>query len=304
MKITVIGKSQDAWTRTLLPALTETISQLGQAKGRVLVLVGPEAQILLTWLGRLLGWRVLWLGESRPPLFGLKTLIGRSGRLAHKIIAPNQASELIHLRLGIASNKLQVIYPPCGAPADDKRRANKNGFVLAADAAIGFDNGLSTLLRAFSLARDILGNNVKLIIGGRVGGREHLEWSIRQLGLSGLVQLTPGHNFLWLAPAMVYIFTPTTNVSAPLSLLHALAAGLALVAADQPAMREFALAGKNALVVKVGDAEAMSQAIIRLAREPELLARLRAGSRAFAATHFAPKVFREKVNVILERGTK
>lgn len=302
MKITVIGKSQDVWTRALLSALAEVDFDIAK-NGRVLVLVGYLAQITLGLAARLLGWRVFWLADNRDIPLALKTLLKANGSLAHKIIVPNQACEIIYLRLGIVSNKLQIIYPPCDVKADDERRTSKNGFALAADAAVGFDNGLSVLLRAFGLARDILGDNIKLIIGGRVNRHEHLEWSIRQLGLSGSVQLTPGNNFLWLAPAMVYVFTPTTNVSAPLSLLHALAAGLALVACDQPSAREFALADKNALIIKSGDAEVLSQAIIHLARDPELLTRLQAGSREFAATHFAPKVFREKVTAISSRGS-
>lgn len=298
MRITVIGKSQNGWTRALLSALAEVESDIGEKSGRVLVLIGRLAQITLWPAARLLGWRVFWLADNCNIPLALKTLLKTSGALAHKIIVPNQASELIYLRLGLASNKLQIIYPPCQAETEDERRTSKNGFILAADAAIGFNNGLSTLLRAFGLARDILGDNIKLIIGGRVDKREHLEWSIKQLGLAGLVQMTPGHNFLWLAPAAVYVFTPTTSMPAPLSLPYALAAGLALVACDQPSVREFALTNKNALVIKVGDAEALSQAIIRLARDQELLARLGQGSLDFARAHLAPEVFREKIDAV------
>jgi glycosyltransferase involved in cell wall biosynthesis len=66
----------------------------------------------------------------------------------------------------------------------------------------------------------------------------------------------------------------------PKSLLEAAACARPIVATDIPGCREVAIPGRNALLVPVGDAPALADAIERLARDDDLRRRLGAVSRS------------------------
>jgi glycosyltransferase involved in cell wall biosynthesis len=68
--------------------------------------------------------------------------------------------------------------------------------------------------------------------------------------------------------------------ASPLKLHEYMAARLATVAPDQPNLREVLRDGENAVLVPPGDAESFTQAVVDLARDPGLRARL--GQRARA----------------------
>src|SRR3989338_890210 len=101
MRTILLGKIRIPWARAVWQNWPKT-----NAAGRSLVLASPLAQTLLSLPGRLLGWRVIWLGTG--PRLG--------SFFAHAIIAPNQASEVYYLRLGIPSRKIHLIYPPNELP--------------------------------------------------------------------------------------------------------------------------------------------------------------------------------------------
>ena len=61
---------------------------------------------------------------------------------------------------------------------------------------------------------------------------------------------------------------------------QALATATPLVTADTPAARELLADGRDALLVPAGDAEALAEALRRLAADPALRARLGAGGRS------------------------
>lgn len=291
MKILTIGKNKNPWITAILRDWPET------SHGRIVILTTLCAQIFATLPAVIARRRVIWIGDDKDIGFVAKLFLKIMSSWVHTIIAPNQFSEIIYLRLGIPSPKIRVIYPPCELKL--KKQTRSEIFTLVCDASIGFESGLSTLLCALNLAREILGNNIKLIIGGQIKNRSHLEWSVRQLGLNNLVQFTPGANSLWMQSGSVYIMPNKIDMLAPISLAQAMSCGLIVVATDMPGNREFVEAGKNALVVKAEDAEAMSQAIIRLARNKELRERLGRENYDFAQTHFSSEVFAQKINSIL-----
>ena len=73
----------------------------------------------------------------------------------------------------------------------------------------------------------------------------------------------------------------------PLSLLEAAACGRPLVATDVPGCRDIARAGVNALLVPLDDAEALADAIERLALDAELRHKFGAASRELVASQFS-----------------
>jgi glycosyltransferase involved in cell wall biosynthesis len=78
---------------------------------------------------------------------------------------------------------------------------------------------------------------------------------------------------------------PSTKEGFGLVLLEALACDLPVVASDLAVFRTFLEHGRNALLVPVGDAEALADALARLARDPAERARLRSGGRAVIAEY-------------------
>lgn len=264
---------------------------------RLLLLPESWSQALITPLGRLFGYKVFWITDNSQISPHLGKMLKKSARLAQAIIAPNQAQEVAYLRLGIPSAKIHLIYPPVAAKSRTSYLEPKT-LALACDASIEAEEGLGTLLRAASLARDILGN-LKLILGGSFAGKAYLDWSAKQLNLDGCVQLSPGENELWLETVQVYILPTTSDKPVPTSLAQAMSLGKTLIIADKPGHREFIEHEKNGLLVPPANAEALSQAIIRLAREGELLSKLGQGSYKFAQERFTPQIFENKLKSLI-----
>jgi len=80
---------------------------------------------------------------------------------------------------------------------------------------------------------------------------------------------------------------PSHREGMPLSLLEAAACGRPLVATDVPGCRDIARPGVNAFLVPLDDAEALADAIDRLAGDPELRRRLGRASRHLVEQYFS-----------------
>ena len=72
----------------------------------------------------------------------------------------------------------------------------------------------------------------------------------------------------------------------PKALLEAASCARPIVAADAPGSREIARDGESALLVPPRDADALAAAILRLAGDPALRARLGGGGRALVEREF------------------
>ena len=80
---------------------------------------------------------------------------------------------------------------------------------------------------------------------------------------------------------------PSHREGMPLSLLEAAACGRPLVATDVPGCRDIARPGVNAFLVPLDDAEALADAIDRLAGDPELRRRFGRASRHLVEQNFS-----------------
>lgn len=76
--------------------------------------------------------------------------------------------------------------------------------------------------------------------------------------------------------------------NASMSVLEAMAAGVAVIASDIGGTSELVADDVSALLVAPGDTQGLSEAMSRLARDPELAARLGAAARSRAEREFAP----------------
>ena len=88
----------------------------------------------------------------------------------------------------------------------------------------------------------------------------------------------------------------------PNKAFQALACGTPLVTADTPAARELLVDGESALLVPAGDAQALAEALRRLAADPTLAQQLAAGGRAAYEQHASEEVLGRRWRDILEEA--
>jgi glycosyltransferase-like protein len=156
--------------------------------------------------------------------------------------------------------------------------------------------GSDTLVRALAILRESGREPVLAVVGGHSfqDYRAYADAVLRMLPELGLrlgrdvVQLgtVPDAELpAWYAAADVLAF-PSTREGWGLAVLEAMSAGLPVVTSDLPVFLEYLRPGRDALVVPVGDAAALSRAIAQVLDDPALAARLRAAglavSRRFA----------------------
>ena len=80
---------------------------------------------------------------------------------------------------------------------------------------------------------------------------------------------------------------PSYREGLPMALLEAVSCGRPIVAADVPGSREIARDGESALLVPPRDPAALAAAILQLADDPALRARLGAGGRRLVEREFS-----------------
>lgn len=147
--------------------------------------------------------------------------------------------------------------------------------------------GVDLVLRAYAQARESLGGR-RLIVAGDGPERPALIRLAADLGLDGHVSFagTVGRERLaeLMCGADAFAF-PSRQEAFGIALLEAMAAGTPAVAAHVGGIPEFARDGDNALLVAPEDADGLAAALVRLAGDPELRARLVLGGRAQAEQH-------------------
>ena len=140
---------------------------------------------------------------------------------------------------------------------------------------------LDLALRA--LAEPGLGT-ARLVLVGEGPARAELEAEARRLGVLERVRFAgprPHARVPALLPAFDLALVPAINpYASPLKLHEYMAAELAIVAPDQPNLREVLEHRSSALLVPPGDADAFGAAVAELAADPALRARLAARARA------------------------
>ena len=223
------------------------------------------------------------LAWQQTAAFGSR--IARRCLRANAIIAPSRALAQQLMAAGFAEDQVQVIpwsveLPPPRSPGQREAArtalAGVNSDLITTDAtplglAIGrldTEHRFSDLVRAW---RIITANRpeARLWIIGDGPEREKLYRQISDLDLRYRVLVPGTFDCLdeLLAAADLYV-QPGICESPPLALLSALAAGLPVVAADSPALRETIDRGQNGLLVPASDPKSLAASIERLLASP------------------------------------
>ena len=137
-----------------------------------------------------------------------------------------------------------------------------------------------------ALARPDLAH-ASLVLIGEGPVHDDLVRAAAQAGVSERVHFAgprPHDRIPDLLPAFDLALVPSINpYASPLKLFEYMAAGLAVIAPDQPNLREVLDHEQNAMLVPPGDGGALAEGIVQLAQDAELRARLGAAARITVA---------------------
>ena len=213
-----------------------------------------------------------------------------SGRRA-AVLVQNPDDYQAMAALGIAPERIALI-PGSGVDTERLRALPEpeGPITMAYVGRLLDDKGLRALIAAQALLT-ARGQDIRLLIAGEtdlanpasIPAAEIEEW--RQKPGVELLGHVADIASVW-ARAHIAVL-PSRREGLPLSLLEAAACGRAIVATDVPGCREIARAGLNALLVPVDDAEALADAVQRLAQDAALRAKFAAAGRALVEREFA-----------------
>ncbi|MFN8414020.1 MAG: glycosyltransferase [Anaerolineales bacterium] len=199
--------------------------------------------------------------------------------IAHVIVAVSEKTRQSALKEGIHLDRIRVIQNGI-APVSIE---GVNRFDIRKE--VGFDEGDIVLLSVgrlvYQKAHEILISampavlkefqNVKLGICGDGLLRADLKTQIQSLNLSGSVKLLGKRDDVstFLAASDVFVL-PSRWEGLPIALLEAMGGGLPIIATEVEGVDEVIVQGEQGLLVPVENADALSQAILQLLRQPEL----------------------------------
>ena len=151
---------------------------------------------------------------------------------------------------------------------------------------------IPTALRAFAAVRAQHGG-ARLTVAGSGPQQAELEQMVADMGLTGAVTFSgriDNERIGALYADADVVLNPSTADNMPISILEALASGVPVVTTSAGGIPDMVQDGVTALIVPVGDAQAMASATLRVLADPALAWRLRAAGVRDAARYAWPQV--------------
>jgi glycosyltransferase involved in cell wall biosynthesis len=294
--------------REINPAILHNISLKPVLFGSVAALGLPQMFVVnsLTGLG------TLFIGNHGSSSYiralvrrALKALLKRNGS---RTIVQNPDDRRFVLELGVPEKSVVTIagsgvdtehFKPLPEPPPPVTAAYA-GRMLA-------DKGVLTLIQAYSLATS-RGVAMQLLLAGDTDKEnpgslapEQLRefasaFGIRWLGhVADIREVWERAHFAVLA---------SLREGLPKSLLEAAACGRPMVATDTAGCREIAISGKTALTVPVGDAEALAEAMTKMAGDAEMRARFGKAARELVVAEFSAAAIGKEIVALYESLAK
>ena len=243
--------------------------------------------------------RVLFYTEVNSPLadertrFGnlrLRRLAHRSERFvwraAHRVLAVTGVLRDTIAAAGVDPARIEVtpngIDPGHFPPIDSGKPPGEEAVQLGFVGFVRTWHGLDQILDA--MAREPGGEAMRLLVVGEGPARPELQAQAERLGIARRVEFT-GLASQDEVPGLVARFDIALQprvvpYASPLKIFEYMAAGRAIVAPDQPNIREILEHERTALLFDPADPGASWRAVSRLAADPGLRARLGEAARA------------------------
>jgi glycosyltransferase involved in cell wall biosynthesis len=230
--------------------------------------------------------------EGSPALIRLiySSLERIASRWCDRIVAVSEFHRTWAIEMKMCSSQ-QIIAIPNGIPEVGRNRnigltelrremgAQDGDLVILCMVRLAADKGLKYLIEAAAtLPRT--GRRLQIVIAGDGPARDRLEQ------LAGKLKVTDRVKFLGfredvgdLLAAADLVVLPSLREGLSISLLEAMAAGKPIIATSIGSQREVASHADMARLVPAASAAALSEAIVRLADNPQLMTRLGASAR-------------------------
>lgn len=165
--------------------------------------------------------------------------------------------------------------------------------------------GVMTLVEAYKLLTE-RGVKLRLILAGDCDKENHGSLAPEQLR-----EFASAYGIQWLGhvsdirevwrEAHFAVQPSRGGEGLPKSLLEAAACGRAMIATDVPGCREIAIDGKTALTVPVDDAEALADAMARLAEDAAMRERFGKAARKLVETEFSADAIGHQTAALYDR---
>jgi glycosyltransferase involved in cell wall biosynthesis len=219
------------------------------------------------------------------------------------VVVVSQQEREWMVRHGVPANRVHVI--PCGAPPtlfvpSRQRRTREVRFVMASRLAA--EKGCKESVQAFA---DVASQHedVSLHIYGDGPERKGLEDMVATRGLNGRVKI---HGYV--SEATLVAAFPECDVliqhsigreGSPVSIIEAMSCGLPVVATAIGGIVDQVVHGETGFLVAEGDTVAMSRAMLRLAVDANLRARLGSNARNRAVESFDSALMTNRLQELL-----
>jgi glycosyltransferase involved in cell wall biosynthesis len=229
-------------------------------------------------------------GVRRRALLALEQKVNRAAR---RIIVPSSMiREILVRRQGIDARKIDLIHygfapEKYTTPQESEVRklraelASGGDFLLATFARLHEEKGHRYLVEAMSeLKREVPG--IRWLIVGEGPERASIERQIGEAGLTDVVQLLGWRrDAMTIMAAADIVVQPTLQEAFSQTMVEALWMATPLVITDVSGAPDIITSEENGMLVPRGDSAALGRAVLRLARDPSLRARLAAAGRAY-----------------------
>ena len=185
-------------------------------------------------------------------------------------------------------NGIAPLSKPETAPAELRRRLGiRDGDLLVLSMArLAPDKGLEYLIEAAAILLPT-GLRFQIAVAGEGPVRSQLEELASKLGVAERVTfLGFREDVSDLLAACDLVVLPSLREGLSIAFLEAMAAGKAIIATSIGSNRELALQKEIATLVAPADAPALCEAILRVARDPALKARLEKNALALLESHY------------------
>jgi glycosyltransferase involved in cell wall biosynthesis len=238
---------------------------------------------------------------GRPNRFVL-----RRGWYDHHIACSNAVAERL-FELGLPRERCTVLYDGVAQPPEgfDSEPRTDDTPVIAMYSLLQAWKGQDVFLRAIAKVAERYDGPFRVVIAGDSPDRSpefpaYLKALAAELGIADRVEF-PGHVrnvYRMLAHVDIAVHASIEPEPFGTVVAEAMTAGVAVVATKGGGVAEYVHPEETGLQVPMGDVDALSAAIERLLREPELRRTLAQRGCEFARREFRPELYAEKVTAV------
>lgn len=257
---------------------------------------------------------IIAVGASKPNLMtrALAKICDWAYQKADRIVsvspgfAPHFEKHGVAHKTDLITNGYEGSIRPKPATFDDfpEIKHFEGKFIAGYVGTLGMSHGLITLVRA---AKILENDNIAFVMVGAGAMKEEIEAEIAKLGVTNLVMLGQKSRedvmriFSLIDVSVVNLVkTPLFKTVIPTKLIEGMAMGKPMVLGVEGVARDILQAGNAGIAFEPEDPQAMSQAILKIAQNPDLAKEFSESGQAHAVEHYDREVLAKRYVGIME----